>query len=63
MELCMVCVCVCVCVCTRASLCMHAIYISVVLDRQVYKRTSTLVEWRITSCESLSSYKKVEVVS
>ena len=42
---------------------MHAIYISVVRGRQVYKRTSTFEEGRITSCDSLSSFKKVEAVS
>ena len=60
-----VCVCVCVCVSTRACICMHAIYIyiSVVRGRQVYIRTSTFEEGRITSCDSLSSFKKVEAVS
>ena len=62
MELCM-CVCVCVCVRARACICMHAIYISVVRGRQVYIRTSTFEEGRITSCDSLSSFKKVEAVS
>ena len=59
-----VCVCVCVCVCARA--CMHAyIHISfvyVVRGRQVYIRTSTFEEGRITSCDPLSSFKKVEAV-
>ena len=62
MELC---VCVCVCVCEHARVHMHAchIYISVVRGRQVYIRTSTFEEGRITSCDSLSSFKKVEAVS
>ena len=61
MELC-VCVCVCVCVCAhaRAYACMP--HISVVRGRQ-YIRTSTFEEGRITSCDSLSSFKKVEAVS
>ena len=59
------CVCVCVCVCAhaRAYACMPLIYISVVRGRQVYIRTSTFEEGRITSCDSLSSFKKVEAVS
>ena len=63
------CACVYVCVSTRACICMHAIYIyiyiyiSVVRGRQVYIRTSTFEEGRITSCDSLSSFKKVEAVS
>ena len=61
-------VCVCVCVCEHARVHMHAchiyiIYISVVRGRQVYIRTSTFEEGRITSCDSLSSFKKVEAVS
>ena len=53
----------CARVCARACICMHAIYISVVRGRQVYIRTSTFEEGRITSCDSLSSFKKVEAVS
>ena len=55
---------VCVCECARA--CMHAyIHISVVhvvRGRQVYIRTSNFEEGRITSCDSLSSFKKVEAI-
>ena len=55
------------CVCVRTRVHMHACHIynniSVVLGRQVYIRTSTFEEGRITSCDSLSSLKKVEAVS